>query len=153
MSAQGIEDRGHRSRWSDTYCGETPTDQYIKYNIKGAVWRLVSSCENDSTVRDLEFPLPPLPLPPLPKKNHPQPTQNTSPSRLPHHQWADPGTDSLISPHLRIKFNQLCGPHRGFVPETNKRPRVSACHRQEHESQALLTSDGNNNRGVFTPRI
>jgi hypothetical protein len=34
MSAQGIEDRGHRSRWSDTCCSETPTAQYIIYNIK-----------------------------------------------------------------------------------------------------------------------
>ena len=33
-----------------------PTSQYIIYNIKRVVWRLVSSCANDSTVRDLEFP-------------------------------------------------------------------------------------------------
>ena len=32
----------------------------------------------------------------------PQPTQNVSPSRLPHHQYADPGANSLSSPHLRI---------------------------------------------------
>jgi len=58
VSAQGIEDRGHRSRWSDACCSETPTAQYIIYNIKRAVWKLVSSCENDSAVCDLEFLLP-----------------------------------------------------------------------------------------------
>ncbi len=36
------------------------------------------------------------------QKNYPQPTQNVSPSRFPHHQCADPGVDSLGRPHLRI---------------------------------------------------
>ncbi len=46
MSDQGIEDRGHGSRWSDSWWSETPTDQYIIYNIKdGPVCKLVSSSE------------------------------------------------------------------------------------------------------------
>jgi hypothetical protein len=32
---------------------------------------------------------------------------NASPSRLPHHQCADPGTDSLGRPHLRINSADL----------------------------------------------
>jgi hypothetical protein len=58
VSDQGIEDRGHRSRWSDACCSETPTDQYIIHNIKRDVWELVLSCENDSVVRTQEFLLP-----------------------------------------------------------------------------------------------
>ncbi len=66
-------------RWSI----ETFTVQYIIYNIKRDARKLASSCEN------------------------PQPTQNTSPSRPPHHQYADPGADSLNSPHLRINYSDL----------------------------------------------
>ena len=39
MSVQGIEDRRHRSRWSDTCFSETPTAQYIIYNKKRVVWQ------------------------------------------------------------------------------------------------------------------
>jgi hypothetical protein len=40
VSDQDIEVRGHRSRWSESWCRETPTDQYIIYNIKtGVVWK------------------------------------------------------------------------------------------------------------------
>ncbi len=33
--------------------------------------------------------------------------KNASPSRPPHHQCADPGADSLSSPHLRINCTDL----------------------------------------------
>jgi hypothetical protein len=75
VSVQDIDDRGHRSRWSDTCCSETPTVQYIIYYTKRTVRNLVSSCENDSAVRVLEFPLA---LPRLPKK-----LSTTYPKRLP----------------------------------------------------------------------
>jgi hypothetical protein len=41
------------------------------------------------------------------KKFTTQPTQNDSPSRLPHHRYTDPGADSLIRPHLRINCVDL----------------------------------------------
>ena len=62
------------------------------------------------------------PPPPRPEKNHPQPTQK----RLPIKTFSSP----MLC--LRGKFpghppatNELCGPRRGFVSGTNKRPRVS----------------------------
>jgi hypothetical protein len=60
----------------------------------------VSSCENDSVVRDLEFPLP---LPQPPKKITIHNLSQTSPYQISHHQCAYPGIDSIDSPHPRIQ--------------------------------------------------
>ncbi len=83
------------------YISETSTPQYydIIYNTQRDVQRLVSSCENNSSVLSLEFPLP-LPLPPK-KKIHNLP-KNIFPSRPLHHQCVDPGADSMDFPHLRV---------------------------------------------------
>ena len=55
VSAQGIEDRRHRSRWSEAWWIETPTVQYIIYNIKnGTVWKHVSPAKTTL----MYFPLP-----------------------------------------------------------------------------------------------
>jgi hypothetical protein len=83
--------------------------------------------------------------PPSPQEKHPQPTQNVSPSRPPHHQCADPGADSLSSPHLRINYADL---PEDSCPGTNKRPRVCAvkktylkpsCHRAGNNDQSFPT--------------
>ncbi len=46
MSVQVIEERRPHLRWSDTCCNETPTTQYIIYNIKRTVW---NSCHPAQT--------------------------------------------------------------------------------------------------------
>jgi hypothetical protein len=65
---------------------ETPTAQYIIYNIR-----------------------------PTQKKTSTTYPKNVLPSRLPHHQCVDPGADFLNSPHLRMNCADLAedsGPGR-----------------------------------------
>jgi hypothetical protein len=81
-TSQGVSDRGPLRDGS-----KTSSVQYIIYNIKRDLRKLVSSCENDLAVFDLEFPLPlrnPLLHPP--KKNIHNLPKDVSPSRRPHHQ-------------------------------------------------------------------
>ncbi len=122
---------------------ETSTVQYIIYNIKRTVRKLVSSSEKTNHAEgDLESPLP-LPLPP--KKKNPQPTQKrlpiktfSSPMRWPRCRFPDKSPST----------NQLHGPHRRFVPGTNNRPRVCAvknsylkhsCHHTGNNDQVFPT--------------
>jgi hypothetical protein len=77
--------------------------QHIIYNTNRAVW-------SPLVLRKLlsnTYPGVPLPLPGPPKKNIHNLPKNASPSRPPHHQCADPGTDSLSRPHLRINCADL----------------------------------------------
>ena len=94
-TVQGLEDRGHPSRWSEVMCSETSTAQHIIYNINRAVW---NSRRPAKTPRQ-SCPGVPLPLPHPPKKKIHNLPRNTSPSRLPHHQCVNPGPDSLNRPH------------------------------------------------------
>ncbi len=104
VSVQGIEDRGDRLK---TCSSETFTTQYIIYNMKKWVCLIAHVVQRKLTLlnaSDLALSLPP----PAPtRKKHPQPTQNTFPSRLPHHQCVAPGADSLSSPHLRMNYADL----------------------------------------------
>jgi len=70
---------------------KTSTVQYIIYHIKRTVLRLVSSCENDSAVRTLEF-LFPSPVAPR-KKSTTYP--KTSPHEISHHQCTYPLIDPI----------------------------------------------------------
>ena len=77
---QGLEDRGHPSRWPEDMFSETSTAQHIIYNIKQGCLELVSSCENASTVVPWSSSSPP----PTPQENkHPQPTQKCLPIKFP----------------------------------------------------------------------
>jgi hypothetical protein len=53
----------------------------------------------------------PLPLPRPPKKKIHNLPKNVSPSRLPHHQYDDPGADSLNSSYLRINWLEVSIQH------------------------------------------
>ena len=93
VSAQGLEDRDHRSRLSDACCSETSTGQYIIYNIKnGAVWKRASSCEKrlSSTCPDASSSPPP---PPQEKRSTTYP--KTLPHQISHHQCTYPGIDPI----------------------------------------------------------
>ena len=101
------------------YCTKTSTTEHIICNIKRTVRKLVSSSENDSGVRDLEFHLP-LPRPPQtspkekPYTTHPKrpPTESNFliTSTFPQGQipWADPIHD----------------PREGLTPRTGIWPRT-----------------------------
>ena len=98
VSAQGIEDR-------EAWRSETPTAQYIICNIKnGAVSVKTRVIQRKTTLlkvtRCFLFPDPVLPKGPKEKPCTTYPKY--LPSRLPHHQCADPGTDPLNRPYLRI---------------------------------------------------
>jgi hypothetical protein len=103
-----------------TWNSETPTPQYIIYNIKMGLFKSARHPEKtDPAERVLTLSLPP----PVPtRKNHPHPTQkrlpiktSSSPMRCPRGRF----------PKQTQSTNELCGPRRGFVSRTNKRPRVS----------------------------
>jgi hypothetical protein len=106
VSVQGIEDRGHRSQWSE---GMQQRNFHCSiYNIQHKKMGLFNSAcrpaKTDPTGRDLALSLPP----PVPtRKKHPQPAQNAFPSRLPHHPCAAPGADSRNNPHLRMNCADL----------------------------------------------
>jgi hypothetical protein len=111
-------------------CTETSTVQYIIYNIKRIVRKLVSSWENDSGVFPLEFPLHPSPSP---KEKNPRPTQkhlpiktSSSPMHWPRCRLPEnpPSTNQLCVTSQRL--NKLFIINRDFVSGTNKRPRVCA---------------------------
>jgi hypothetical protein len=70
-----------------------PTVQYIIYNIKRVVWRLVSSGENDSTHQYVSWSS--SSPPPSPKKKNPQPTQKRLPHEISHHQCTYPDIDPI----------------------------------------------------------
>jgi hypothetical protein len=94
-----------RSGWSHD-CSDTSTARYIIYNIEemGPLKSAHHPAKTDPAERALALSLPP---PAPPRKKHPQPTQNAFPLRLPHHQCAAPGADSLSSPHLRMNCADL----------------------------------------------
>ncbi len=112
--------RGHFLRCSETWYSKTPTDQYITYNIKnGAVKKRVSSSENQPCwTWPVTFSSPPDPprktIHNLPKTPPPQDLLITN------------ALTRVIFPGQPPSTDQLHGPHRGFVPGTNKRPRVCA---------------------------
>ena len=119
-AAQGIEDRGHFSRWPEAGSSETSTAQYIIHNIK--TWgclkarvvlrkRLSSTCPGASSS----------PPPPPQEKNH-QHTRKCFPINL----------ASPVRPRDRshrqapIRESSASDPCKGFPPKTSKRPRVDA---------------------------
>ena len=87
--------------------------------------------KTDPAERDLSLSLPP---PAPPRKKHPQPTQNDFPLRLPHHQCAAPGADSLSSPHLRMNCADLAedscpGRISDHVLAPSRHASHASCHR------------------------
>jgi hypothetical protein len=74
----GHRGSGSPSRWSEDDQRDS-TAQHILYNIKRTVLKLVSSCENDSPVLDLEFRL----FLPRPREKNPQPTPKHLPIKFP----------------------------------------------------------------------
>ena len=120
MSAQGIEDRGHRPQWLESCCSEISTAQYIIYNIEKWGCLKARIIQRKPTLLNVTwlflFP------PPPPQKK----TSTTYPKRLPIKTSSSP----VRCPRGRLpeqppSTNELRGPRRGFVPGTNKRPRVS----------------------------
>ncbi len=137
--------RRWRWRCSETWYSETPTAQYIIYNIKKGLFgdsrrpakkRLSSPCPGVSSS----------PPPPSLEKNHPQPTQKRLPIKTFPSPVPDQGEDSLGSPHLRINCADLT---EDSIPETNKWPRVIVI--KTTLLKALLTSRGNNDQSFPTP--
>ncbi len=122
MSSQVIEDRGHRSRWSDSYCSETPTAQYIIYNIKTLFGnscrpvkkQIILSCWTCPGVSSS-------PPPPPKEKNHPQPTQNVSPSNFPSPVLWPRDISYRQSPSTNpVSWT----PVKGFTPRSHKQTHV-----------------------------
>jgi hypothetical protein len=134
MSVQGIEDRGHRSRWSDVCFSETPTAQYIIYNIKRAVWKTHVVQRKKHTMLNVSWSFL-FTSPAPPRKKHPRPTQNVSPSNFPSPvRWPRDRSHSQ-SPSTNPVYRT---PGKGFTPRTSQRTRVvtikntdlkSSCHR------------------------
>ena len=79
VSAQGIEDRGHRSRWPFAWLQRNFHCAIYNININTGCLELASSAKTSQQ----SCPGVPLPLPRPPKKKNPQPIQNASPSNLP----------------------------------------------------------------------
>ncbi len=141
-SAQGV--RGSRnplSRWPEDMLQRNL--HCSTYNIEHTQGCLESA--RPAKLLSNTHPGVPLPLPRPPKKNIHNLPQNASSSRPPHHQCADPGADSLSSPHLRINCADLA---EDSCPGTNKRPRVCtvknthlkpSCHRAGNNDQAFPT--------------
>jgi hypothetical protein len=138
--------RGHFSRCSETWCSETPTVQYITYNIKKRleVRRLASSCEK-TTQQSVPWSFL-FPSPTPPRKNHPQPTQKRLPIKTSLSPVPDQGADSLGRPHLRINCTDLT---EDSSPGTNKRPRVSVI--KTTLLKVFLSSRGNSDQVFPTP--
>jgi hypothetical protein len=89
----------------------------------------------DPAERALALSLPP-PAPP---------TQNAFPLRLPHHQCATPGADSLSNPHLRMNCADLAEDScPGRISDHALVPSRTCI-------QALLPSRGNNDQAFPTP--
>ena len=99
--------------------------------------------KTDPAERALALSLPP---PAPPRKKHPQPTQNAFPLRLPHHQCAAPGADSLSSPHLRMNCADLaedsCPGRRSDYVLAPSRTRISS---------PPAIARGNNDQAFPTP--
>ena len=114
VSVQVIENRGHRSWWSeDMLQRNLHCSIYNIWHKNMGLSRFKSgrrTAKTDPAERDLVTVLS-LPL----LKPHPQPTQKHLPSRRPYHQYTDPGTVPDQSPST----NELCGPRRWFVSGTN----------------------------------
>jgi hypothetical protein len=119
VSAQGIEERGHRSRLSDACCSETSTAQYIIYNINRAAWN--SRCPAKTPRQSC--PGVPLPLPRPTKKKINNPPKNVSPSNLPSPVHCPRDRSHRQAP---IRESSASDPCKGFPPKTSKRPRVDA---------------------------
>ena len=97
--------RGHRSRWSEACSSGISTAQYIIYNIKKWGCLIAHVVQQKPTL--LTFP-DAFSCPPRPDQKKPSTTYPKRPLiRLPHHQCADPGADSLTSPHLRMNCADL----------------------------------------------
>ena len=95
--------------------------------------------KNDPDERDLAFSLP-RPRPPptrAQKKNHPQPTQNDPPIKLPHYQCDAPGIDPMVRP-----------------PSTNPVQRTPAKHSHPEPAieRALVTSRTRISTPLVIPR-
>jgi hypothetical protein len=77
-----------------------PTVQYIINNIKRAVWRLVSSFENDPAVRTLEFLFP---SPSPPEKIH-NPPKTHPPANVVVYVWYPVGLHDPLFTYKGTKF-------------------------------------------------
>ncbi len=126
MSVQDIEDHGHRSRWSESWCSETPTSHYKVYNIiDGTVFKHVSS-RKKTTLLDVTWSfLFPSPDPPNKKLSATYPKR--LPIKTPHANVLVPGQISwaakvsvilrLISVfHTTVSFHPFSSPHTVTIP-------------------------------------
>ena len=124
--------RGHRSRWSEACSSEISTAQYIIYNIKKwgcLIARVVQRKPTLLTCPDA-FSSPPRPAQKKPSTTYPK----RPPIRLPHHQCAAPGADSLSSPHLRMNCADLAedscpGRISDHVLAPSRHASQASCHR------------------------
>jgi hypothetical protein len=74
--------------------------------------------------------------------------KNVSPSRLPHHQCVDPGTDSLSRPHLQINYTDLV---ENSCPE-----RISDQENQPHwplNINVNIKRNWSNSSGILLGRV
>ncbi len=154
MSAQGIEDRGHRPQWLESCCSEISTAQYIYFSLvyyESIKRELIYNIEKWGCLKARIIQRKPTLLnvpwyflfpPPPPQKK----TSTTYPKRLPIKTSSSP----MRCPRDRFpeqtpSTNELRGPRRGFVPGDHalapSRTRI----------QALLPSRGHNDQAFPTP--
>ena len=119
VSVQGIEDRGHRSRWPFAWLQRNfhCAIYNININTKGCL-ELASSAKTSRQ----SCPGVPLPLPRPPKKKIHNPSK-MPPHQISHHPCAARDRSHRQAP---IRESSASDPCKGFPPKTSKRQRVDA---------------------------